>query len=152
MARKLTEDEAALVQAEITRMSNGYEKPLNSLVAEQISRLHEALGFENRAVLLDSLRLSPYSTLFTGVRNLAAVAVFPDAAEARIEEVLALYQGETEKPSVNEVIASRLLQHGTTPNVAAAFSYSDQEFADGLRLRPFSTLLTMIVRTSDLIA
>lgn len=153
MASKLTEDEVAIVQTEIDRMSHGYEKPLNSIVVERISPLYEALGFESRGALTEKLRQSPYSTLLTAVRNVAGESNLSVSALTLIDEVLTLYQGEAEKPFVNGVIADRLLLRGATgDNVAEAFGYSDQEFAEGLRHRPFTTLLTMLIFASNAIA
>lgn len=152
---KLSEDNKALIQAEITRLLLGYEKPFPALVIQQLSHSWEDLGFESRGHFTEKLKLSPYSTLFQALRNLMGQAdgpAYPGEVANLLDEVLELYQGEPEKPSINAIIVDRLLAPTDGQNVASVFGYDDIAFAEALRLRPFSTLLTLIVAASDRIS
>lgn len=149
---KLTLFQRTAIQAEIIRMSHGREKPLNELVAKQVALSFAAFGFESDGQFVEAIRLSPYSTLLRAVRGLMGEAddpAFPGEVANLIDEALALYEGAVEKPNVNDIIVSRLLLKTGGQNVASQFGYGDIEFSDGLRLRPFSTLLAMIVAASD---
>lgn len=73
-ANYLTTDEKASLQAVVDYLTGNYEKPLDDVSANTISKLHVKFGYSSQIAYLEALRDAPYSTL---LNSLLAVAGTP---------------------------------------------------------------------------
>lgn len=68
----LTLAQKAVIQSVIDFQAGNYEKPLDGAVAERLSKLHAAFGFDSQIVFLEGLRDKPFSTLLQALLAVAA--------------------------------------------------------------------------------